>query len=173
MRVLRLLKAKNTTVIRQALLKDSQRILQLMRDLAIFEGYAEQFSVHLEDLEERLFIQQDFCVLVAEVEHDVVGILVYYTLPFTYDLKPWFYIKELFIDAGCRSLGLGKQLMVALAQEARQQGCSKIRWDVLSSNERAKQFYCSLGARHDKNWSLFSLPADQITQLSTGFNDVV
>ena len=118
-----------------------------MLELAKFEGYADKFVVTQSDLEERLINNKDFSILVAEVDSKITGILVYYTLPFTYDLKPWLYIKELFIDADYRSLGLGKKLMHGLAIEAKKLGCTKIRWDVLSSNEAAKAFYQSLGAK--------------------------
>ncbi len=157
--------AKNTTIIRQAELSDIDRILSLMLALAEFEGYADQFVVTKADLEQRLFTKKDFSVLVAERNQNAVAILVYYILPFTYDLKPWFYIKELFVDAEYRSEGLGKKLMIGLAKEAKKQGCSKIRWDVLSTNEPAKTFYQSLGASHDDDWALFSLSSKKISQL--------
>jgi len=151
--------------VRQAQETDCDDVLRLMMELAEFEGYADQFVVTKAELNNRLFNNKDFNVLVAESENAITGILVYYTLPFTYDLKPWFYIKELFVDANFRSAGVGKQLMLGLAKEAKQQGCTKIRWDVLSSNEPAKAFYQSLGAKHDDDWALFSLSAEGLSKL--------
>lgn len=151
---------------RQAELKDSKKILSLMIDLAEFEGYADQFIVTLNDLDKRLFKNKDFCVLVSEVDQQVVAILVYYYLPFTYDLKPWIYIKELFVDQQYRSLGLGKQLMIKLAKEAIENKCSKIRWDVLSTNLKATKFYQSLGAKHDKEWLLFNMDEANLKKLA-------
>ncbi len=157
--------ANNGFKIRHAKLKDGDDVLRLMVDLAKFEGYADEFKVTKKDLEERLFKQQAFCVLVAEVEDKITAILVYYYLPFTYDLKPWIYIKELYVDSKHRNQGLGKKLMKVLALEATDKGCSKIRWDVLSSNKAAQSFYQSLGAKHDDDWSLFSLTSNKILEL--------
>jgi len=165
MKGLHSLMASQSTIIRHADPSDIDSILSLMLALAEFEGYAEQFVVTKDELKHRLFTKKDFSVLVAEHEQNTVAILVYYTLPFTYDLKPWFYIKELFVDGAYRSKGLGKKLMIGLAEEAKNQGCSKIRWDVLSTNEPAKAFYQSLGAAQDEDWALFSLSSDNISQL--------
>ena len=38
----------------------------------------------------------------GEEPYCVAGMLVYFYQPFTYDLKPWMVIKELFVAAKCR-----------------------------------------------------------------------
>lgn len=151
--------------IRHAIHTDCDDVLKLMKQLAEFEGYADDFCVTHAELKKRLFDEQDFYVLVVEKNKRIVGILVYYYLPFTFDLKPWIYIKELYINSSARGQGFGKHLMTALAQQAKDKGVSKIRWDVLSSNDHAKNFYLSLGASHNKEWQLFSLSSENILKL--------
>lgn len=149
-------------VIRQARPNDCADILSLMRKLALFEGYESEFKVTEAALQAGLFEQRTFYVLVASCDQALVGMLVYYFLPFTYDLSPWIYIKELYIENEYRSRGIGKALMKALIEICRENGGTKIRWDVLEDNHSARNFYFSLGARCDRQWELFSLGRNNI-----------
>lgn len=154
--------------IRQAERRDSEELLSMMIQLAEFEGYADGFRVTKPELEKRLFEDKDFCVLIAEVDGRASGMLVYYYLPFTYDLRPWVMIKELFVKDECRSRGVAKRLMTALAKVCVEQGSQKIRWDVLSSNVNAKRFYESLGAESSDTWELYGMGDKAIAALSSG-----
>lgn len=148
-------------MVKQATEKDLPFVLTLMQQLAVFEGYIDNFQVDLAYLKQHLLrpasAPQNFEVLVAKQFETVQGILVFYTLPFTYDLKPWLLMKELIVDENHRSKGVGRALMKQLIELAKQRNVSKIRWDVLNSNTRAKSFYESFGAEHQTEWELYSL----------------
>jgi ribosomal protein S18 acetylase RimI-like enzyme len=148
-------------VVKQAVEEDLPSVLRLMQQLAIFEGYIAEFHVNFGYLKENLLMpdpaQQEFEVLAAKQEGVVMGILVFYTLPLTYDLKPWFLMKELIVDENQRSNGVGKALMEQLVNIAKKRGVSKIRWDVLKSNAKAKRFYESLGAESQDDWELYHM----------------
>jgi len=49
-------------------------------------------------------------------------------------------ITELYVADGCRSKGVGKLLMKAVAKEAEEAGCGMIKWYVAKWNERGVQF---------------------------------
>jgi len=85
------------------------------------------------------------------------GMLVYYFIPFTLDLRPTLFIKEFFVMPGARGAGIGEQLFAALRETALEQGCGRIKWDVLHDNEAAKRFYERQGARQDSQWLGFIL----------------
>ena len=157
--------SKELIRIREAELEDCAGILRLMVQLAKFEGYVDRFAVDHSELEKRLFIQKDFSVLIAEADKSVVGILVYYYLPFTYDLTAWIYINDLFIEPHYRFLGIAKKLMKSLAKEAVNKGSSKIRCGVLSTNHFVIKFYESLGAENEQDLCLFSLQREKINKL--------
>lgn len=142
--------------------EDRADLIEMMIQLAKFEGYIKDFAVTEEALEKRFFVQKDFDILVAKINGHSVGMLVYYYLPFSYDLKPWVYIKELYVKPEVQSKGVGKKLVAALAKECIDNNCSKIRWDVLTTNVRAKKFYKSIGAKEDSSWSLFSMTEENI-----------
>lgn len=147
----------SNNVVRPAQPDDVLGILLLMRELARFEGYEKEFRVTEKAIFSGLFEENKFEVLVATRGENLAGILTYYYLPFTYDLTPWIYIKELYVSAGFRSKGIGRMLMNELVEECKRNGGTKIRWDVLSDNHAAKKFYVSLGAHHDKKWEIFYL----------------
>ena len=156
----------SSVTIRHAEINDSMELLSLMRGLAEFEGYIDQFCVTLTELKDRLFTRRDFNVLVADHQGSIVGMIVYYDLPFTWDLRPWVHIKELYVETEFRSEGVGKKLMVHLSRECSDRGVSKIKWDVLESNHKAKKFYQSLGAHRDTLWETYSLNESDINALS-------
>lgn len=80
---------------RKGKVQDSSQLYALMLKLAKFEGYFEQFLVTEQDVKTRGFgPDPSFHTLVAEQNSTLSGMLIYYLLPFTYDLKSWFFIKD-------------------------------------------------------------------------------
>ena len=134
-------------------------LLSLMRELAHFERYADDFAVTEEVLRAQGFRRSppDFHCLVAEENKTLVGLLVYYFVPFTYRAKPTLIIKELFVTDGYRSKGVGGLLMKAVAREAEKAGCGLMKWYVAKWNKRSIQFYERLGARIDPDWHEFQM----------------
>lgn len=142
-------------LVRPARPEDCEQILGLMKGLAEFEGYLEDFKVTTPELIRRGFPEKgrpDFYALIAEKEKQLSGMLIYYTIPFTYDLRPTLYIKELYIASSARGLGLGKALFESTVKIANEQKCGRIKWDVLHNNEPAKRFYTRHGATRDNKW---------------------
>ena len=145
--------------IRKAVEADIPNLLPLMRQLAEFEKYADDFAVTEHVLREQGFHRSppDFHCLVAEESSDLVGLLVYHFVAFTYRAKPTLIIKELYIAGTHRSRGVGKLLMKAVAKEAAFTGCGMIKWWVAKWNERGIEFYKQLGAKIDSDWHEFQL----------------
>jgi len=145
--------------IRKAVESDIPSLLPLMRELAEFEKYSNDFAITEEVLREHGFRRSppDFRCLVAEEGATVLGLLVYYLVPFTYRAKPNLIIKELYIADRHRSRGIGRQLMKAVAREAQELGCGVIKWWVARWNERGMEFYKRLGATIDSEWHEFQL----------------
>lgn len=139
---------------------DAEMALALMRDLACFEGYIDDFQVTAADLIEhglgsdRLFT----AFVVPEDDADaLLGIAVTYIVPWTYDLKPVLVLKELFVTKEARGRGVGKSLFRRAMGYGRERGASKIQWTVLQTNNRAKTFYRRLGGSEDTNWEPWHL----------------
>ncbi|MDC8831621.1 GNAT family N-acetyltransferase [Alteromonas gilva] len=147
----------SNVVIRKAQSADCARVLELMQELAVFEGYIHKFRVTVPKLGYYLFEQKSIEVLVATVEEDIEGILVYFFQPFTYDLCPWLVIKEFYVSTVYRGLGVGHELFNYARQEAAENKCSKIKWEVLTDNSKAQRFYVRHGAQIESDWRIMSI----------------
>lgn len=143
--------------IRQAVPQDCNAVLQLMRELAQFEGYLKDFKVDSLTLLNIIEKQGDTGILVAEQSAEIVGILVYFYQPFTYDLTPWLIIKELYIRASARGTGAGKALFSAAVKQCKARGGSKVKWEVLTNNKPAQHFYTAQGATLNDDWQIMSV----------------
>jgi GNAT superfamily N-acetyltransferase len=139
-----------------------------MHALAEFEGYADAFAITEEVLREQGFRQSppSFYCLVAEENAALVGILVYYFVPFTYRAKLSLIIKELYVTASHRRTGVGNFLMKAAAQEAQGKGCGMIKWWVAKWNGRGIEFYERLGAKIDPDWHEFQMSEEIFRKLA-------
>ncbi|TPV52889.1 GNAT family N-acetyltransferase [Aestuariibacter sp. GS-14] len=143
--------------------QDLPAVLGLMRELADFEGYRAQFAVTLEVLEQQYVQHKTFGILVAKQaganakSTDIAGILVYFFQPFTYDLTPWLIVKELYVAAAYRGHCAGQALMLEAKRIGKAQGSSRMKWEVLTHNQAARQFYTQLGARVEDDWRTMSL----------------
>ena len=157
-----------TLAVRKAVEADIPNLLPLMRELAEFEKYAEDFAVTEAVLREQGFRHSppEFHCLVAEKGGELVGFLVYYFVPFTYRAKPNLIIKELYIAGQHRSRGVGKLLMQAVAKEAARSGCGMIKWWVARWNKRGIEFYKRLGAKIDRDWHEFQLSERAVRDLA-------
>jgi GNAT superfamily N-acetyltransferase len=140
--------------IRPFIRADAPLLLDLMRSLAVFEGYDDEFRVTVDDLIlHGLGPRPRFGAFVADDGRGrLLGGAVHYVIPWTYDLLPTLVLKELFVEANGRRQGVGKALMEAVFGEARRIGALRVHWQVLAGNEAAKAFYRGLGAARDAKW---------------------
>lgn len=124
---------KNMTIyIRPGRREDSAAMWRLMRELAEFERYIDRFAITPDIVAHSGFDKNppDFYSLAAEEAGDIIGIAIYYFLPFTAQNGPAIYLKELYVDARHRGQHVGGQLMQALYAEARRKNCCHIQWTV-------------------------------------------
>lgn len=159
--------------VRRAVEHDVPALLTLMRQLAEFEGYDADFAVTEETLLAQGFSREtpDFHALVAEDDASttgLIGMLVYYLIPFTFRARPTLFIKELYVAESGRGLGVGEALMRAAAKAAVERNCAAIKWQVAEWNTSARTFYEKLGARSDPMWVDYSLSESALRKLADG-----
>lgn len=141
-------------IIRKATEKDSHKIWVLMKELAVFEKYIDSFAITPEVVKNSGFRKSppDFHCIVAEDNDKIVGILVYYFLPYTAQNKTAIYMKELYVDENYRGRKIGERLMNALWDEALVHNCEQIKWTVAPWNKAGQKFYERLGANQNNEW---------------------
>ena len=155
-------------LIRKAVEADVSKLLVLMRELARFEEYIDAFAITAETLVEQGFRRAppDFQCFVAEEDGELLGMLVYYFIPFTYRAKPNVIVKELYVSETARGRGIGRSLMRAVANEAVKGGSGAIKWYVANWNSSGIDFYERLGAKANRDWLEFEMSEELFRQLA-------
>ena len=147
--------------VRRAERADVDGLLELMRGLARFEEYIDDFAVTRESVLEHGFGDDRlFTAFVAEGDDGLVGMAVVYTIPWTYTLRPKVVLKELYVVEAARGTGAGKALMAAVTAHAKSIDAAELIWTVMDGNRAAEGFYRSLGAVPDRKWNNWSLNLD-------------
>ncbi len=156
-------------MIRPAVVGDLPVILELIKELAVFEREPDAVLASLADLEAALFGDDAVagCHL-AELDGQVEGFALWYRTFSTWQGKPGLWLEDLFVRPEARGHGLGRALLVELARTAVAKGWTRFEWWVLDWNVEAQGFYRSLGAHPEEAWTVWRIDGDQLRDLGSG-----
>ena len=147
--------------IRFATESDIPTILELIKELAVYEKLSNEVTADEIKLKETLFGEKRYAeVLIAEYNGKPVGQALFFYNYSTFLAKPGIYLEDLFVKPEYRVKGIGKQLLKRLIQIAKEKNCGRVEWAVLDWNESAIKFYENLGAKLMKEWRIFRLSED-------------
>jgi GNAT superfamily N-acetyltransferase len=129
------------TIIRRAVVEDCPRIMELIKELALYEKAPEQVTMTMEHFVETGFGANPlWWAFVAEVDGLVQGFALYY-IRFSTWKGTRLYLEDLLVTNEMRGKGLGKLLLDQLIVEAKEKKFSGMMWQVLDWNEPAINFY--------------------------------
>ncbi len=138
--------------IRFAEKKDAQVILDLIKELALFEKAPGEVTNTLEEIERDGFGENPaFKCLIAELNGEVAGLSLYYIRYSTWKGRI-LYLEDLIVSEKFRGKGLGKSLLERTLNEAEKLGVNGTRWQVLDWNEPAIEFYKKYNCTFDGEW---------------------
>jgi GNAT superfamily N-acetyltransferase len=138
--------------IRKAKQEDCRRILDLVKELALYERAPKEVVVSLDHFQQSGFGNKPvWWGFVAEVNGVIEGFALYY-IRFSTWKGQRMYLEDLYVTDAMRSKGLGKLLFDRLIKEARRRKLSGIQWQVLEWNEPAINFYKKYNAAFDGEW---------------------
>lgn len=141
-------------------------LLDLIRELAVYEKLAQELVATPALLAESLFGSRPVCEAVfAEWQGEVVGFALWFCNFSTFVGKPGLYLEDLFVRESHRGRGIGKSLLLYLAAIARARGYGRMEWSVLDWNRPAIDFYRSLGAVPMDEWTVFRLDREALEAL--------
>jgi GNAT superfamily N-acetyltransferase len=92
---------------------------------------------------------------VAEVDGGVVGMLNAVIHPNTWSVAPVCYLEDLYVDAERRGRGIGRALILSLAEEGRRVGWRRIYWRTADDNFTAQLLYDRVARR--SRWVTYEL----------------
>ncbi|MDR6562539.1 MULTISPECIES: GNAT family N-acetyltransferase [unclassified Arcicella] len=141
-----------SVIIRKGIREDVPVMFELIKELALYEKAPEQVTNTVEQMYLDGFGENPiFGSIVAEVEGSVVGLALYYYRYSTWKGKR-LYLEDLIVSEKMRGKGLGEQLLEATIQQAKDDSCTGVMWQVLDWNEPAINFYKKFGTKMDGEW---------------------
>jgi len=135
--------------IRKGREEDFPSLLALIKELAEYERSPDAVTNTVEQMRQE---KNHFRCFVAEsAEYGIVGMALYFFAYFTWVGKS-IYLEDIIVSREFRNRKIGAALMRRVMQEARDENCKRVRWQVLNWNEPAISFYRKCGAEINSDW---------------------
>lgn len=157
-----------TISIRPAQPGDVRFIVDLVAELAAYEKAPEQALATPERLRELMF-GPDARVeaLIGLIDGQPQGVALYFMNFSSWVCRYGLYLEDLFVRPSARGAGLGKALLVRLAQIADERGCHRMEWLVIDWNTPAHEFYRAMGAKAMDGWTIWRMDQPAIKALAS------
>lgn len=142
-------------IVRTATKRDSNTLLQLIKQKAEFDrsmkGFDGEISTTVEKIESTLFGEYPYShALLLEQNKVVKGFALYHYRYSSFSGEPSIWLDDLLVLGNERSKGYGQELMLALKSRAESSSVSHISWTASPHNKRAHEFYKRLGAEIER-----------------------
>jgi GNAT superfamily N-acetyltransferase len=143
--------------IRKGRKEDMASVLQLIKELAVFEKEPDAVVVTVENLQRDGFGDAPlFHTFVAEQDNKIVGMALYY-----YRYSTWkgrtIHLEDLIVTEKMRGSGLGFALYSEIIKQGKRDKVRRIEWNVLDWNTPAIAFYNKSGARILQEWRVVNM----------------
>jgi GNAT superfamily N-acetyltransferase len=146
---------------------DAETLVNLVRELAVYEKLEAAARATADDFRTHLFGPRPSAeAFVAEVDGRVVGFALIFATFSTFRGQPGMYLEDLFVRPEYRGRGIGKALLATLARLAVDRGCGRLEWAVLDWNAPSIGFYRALGALPMDEWTVYRLCDEPLSRLA-------
>jgi len=148
---------------------DVPMIRTLISELAEFERLLHEANATDEQIHESLFGPKPGAeVIIARVGGEVAGFALFFHNYSTFLGRRGLYLEDLFVRPRFRGGGCGAALLRRLAKIAVERNCGRFEWSVLDWNQRAIDFYKSLGAVPMDEWTIYRVTGSALEKLASG-----
>ncbi|MCX4661027.1 GNAT family N-acetyltransferase [Streptomyces uncialis] len=156
-------------MIRTAVPDDVPVIHAMVRELAEYEKALHEVRATEEQLRTALF--GDHPAAFAHVAEDaetgeVIGFALWFLNFSTWRGVHGIYLEDLYVRPERRGGGHGKALLTELARICVDRGYERLEWSVLDWNKPSIDFYRSLGATPQDEWTVHRLTDKALTTLA-------
>jgi len=153
-------------LIRPATVNDITLLRTMIRELAEYERELDMVEITEAALGRDGFgANPKFRALIAEWEKQPAGYALFFGYYSTW-VGTGLFLEDLFVRERFRGHGIGRALFAAVARIAMQENCYGVQWEVLDWNEKAIEFYKSLGAEFRDRWRPVLLTDNALRELA-------
>lgn len=151
--------------IRKGRKEDIPEVLDLIRELAIYEKAEDEVDVTVESMVEDAFgMNPVYGFYVAVKQHEIIGLALYYYRYSTWKGKR-LYLEDFVVRERYRGIGAGKMLFHEVIRHAVENDCKGISWQVLEWNKTAISFYDQYDTAYDGEWLNCSISTEDLRKL--------
>jgi diamine N-acetyltransferase len=153
--------------IRRAGFADAATVFSLVRALAEYEKLSGEVDATEAMIAAVLSAPEPrvFCDL-AEWNGRAVGFALWFLNFSSFRGRHGIYVEDIFVEPAYRGNGIGKALLVNLAQHCAREGYARLEWAVLDWNTPSIDFYKSLGAVLMNEWTICRVTGDALVALA-------
>ena len=152
-------------IIRKGKIEDLPSVLELAKELALYEKGLDQVTNTVERMKEDGFGDKPvFGFFVAENQRGIVGVSIYYFRYSTWKGKR-LYLEDIVVTEKERGKGIGKELFESTLQQSLDEACTGMMFQVLDWNEPAINFYKKYDVAFDGGWINCGLEAGRIREI--------
>ena len=156
-----------TLAIRPAEPGDTALVWNFIRKLADYEKLAHEVVATEADIREALFGKTPRCHCdLAFWKDQPAGFALWFYNFSTFRGKAGIYLEDLFVEPSLRGHGIGKALLKHLAQRCLDEDLPRLQWWVLDWNKPSIDFYESLGAEAQDEWTVFRVSGEALERLA-------
>ena len=154
--------------LRPAGAEDSSTIHTLICELAAYERMSAAVRATPEMLRATLFGELPAAeVIMADSDTgQSIGFALFFPSYSTFLARPGIWLEDLYVKPDFRGHGVGKALFKSVAQIAQARDCGRMEWSVLDWNKPAIDFYRSMGARPQDDWTTWRLTGTGLVALA-------
>ena len=155
--------------IRPARREDAAAIYALIGELADYEKLRHEVDATETDIADALFgANPRVFAEVAEWKGEVAGFSLWFYNYSTFRGRHGLYLEDLYERPAFRGHGIGKALIISLAQRCAAEDLARFQWSVLDWNTPSIEFYKSLGAKMTPEWLGCRVEDEAIKKLAGG-----
>lgn len=147
--------------------KDTELILQFIKELADYEHMLGEVVADVKTLEHWLFDEKKAEVIFAVENGEKVGFALFFHNFSTFLGRAGIYLEDLYVRPEYRGRGYGKALLTELARIAVSRGCGRLEWWCLDRNKPSIDFYRSMGAEPMDDWTVYRISGETLEKLGT------
>jgi len=154
-------------VIRPATPADAGTIVDLIRELAIYEKepLTSVKATEADILRDGFGPTSRFECLLVELDGRPAAFTLFFHNYSTWEGRAGIYVEDIFVSEWARGRDIGRRLLVAISALALQRGCTRVDLSVLHWNP-ARGFYERLGFVETAEWRRYRLHGEPLRQLA-------